>query len=62
MHKEEVEKLKSIVESGGIIPKEKVDLYRLLILKDEPIALREQMTQNNPIHSRTIDRIKVKNQ
>lgn len=47
LRRQEIEYLKSIAESGDKIPKEKINLFKLLILKEDPIKIGEAMLKKN---------------
>lgn len=47
LRQQEIEYLKSLVESGEKIPKEKVNLFKLLVLKEDPLKIGEQMLKKN---------------
>lgn len=47
LRQQEIDYLKSLVESGEKIPKERVNLFKLLVLKEDPIKIGEQMLKKN---------------
>ena len=44
---QEIDFLKSLAESGQKIPKEKINLFKLLVLKEDPLKIGEQMLKKN---------------
>jgi hypothetical protein len=47
LRKQEIEYLKSLAESGSKIPKEKVGLFKLLVLKEDPLKVGENMLKKS---------------
>ncbi|CAI2362427.1 unnamed protein product [Moneuplotes crassus] len=57
LYESQVKYLKSVVESGGKIQKDKTDLFRLLVLKDDPLKIGENMLKESPFYPKIKDKV-----
>lgn len=54
LRKQEIEYLKNLAESGEKIPKDKINIFKLLILKEDPIEIGEAMLKKQKRGTNTV--------